>query len=303
MGAGHPHSATATGRYRGRLAAVLAITLSIVVVQVVGGILSGSLALLADAGHALSDAAGVGLALLAANFAARPATPERTFGYQRAEILAATVNAVLLVVVAAAVLFEAARRFADPPAVAGGPMLVVALIGLVANAASLLLLRRGAGESLNVRGAYLEVWGDLLGSLAVVAAALVVRTTGFHLADVIGSVVIGALIVPRTWILLRDAVDVLLEATPKGVDLTEVRVHMAAVPGVIDVHDLHAWTITSGVPVLSAHVVVDDDTLHGGGGPVLDRLSECLAGHFDVAHCTFQLEPAGHRAHEHPHHE
>ncbi len=303
MGAGHSHDARAAGRHRGRLTAVLAITLVVLVVQVAGGVLSGSLALLADAGHVLTDAAGVGLALLAANFAARPATPERTFGYQRAEVLAATANAVLLLVVAVNVLIEVGRRATGPPSVDAPTMLVVALLGLVGNAASLALLTRGAGHNLNVRGAYYEVLADLVGSVAVVVAALVIWATGFRLADVIASALIAVFILPRAWSLLRDALDVLLEATPKGVDLTEVRAHMSRVTGVIDVHDLHAWTITSGVPVLSAHVVVDDATLYGGGGRVLDRLGECLSGHFDVAHCTFQLEPAGHREHEHPHHE
>ncbi len=304
MGAGHAHPGTATGRHRGRLVAVLAITVAVLVVQVAGGVLSGSLALLADAGHLLTDAVGVGLALLAANFAARPATPERTFGYQRAEILAATANAVLLLVVAVNVLLEAARRAGAPPAVDAPAMLAVALIGLVGNAACLALLHRGASESLNVRGAYVEVLADLVGSVVVVVAAVVVGATGFRLADVLASVLIGVLILPRTWAMLRDALDVLLEATPKGVDLVEVRAHLTAVPGVVDVHDLHAWTITSGVPVLSAHVVVGNEALReGGGGPLLDRLSECLAGHFDVEHCTFQLEPAGHRAHEYAHHD
>jgi cobalt-zinc-cadmium efflux system protein len=309
MGAGHAHGHshvhhTATGRHRGRLLVVLGITLTVMVVQVVGGLVSGSLALLADAGHMLTDAAGVGLALLAASFAARPATPERTFGYQRAEILAAVANALLLFGVAMYVLVESVRRFTAPPEVASGLMLTVALAGLVANAVSLLLLHRGRTESLNVRGAYLEVLGDLLGSVAVIVAALVIAFTGFTRADTIASALIGLMILPRTWALLRDAVDVLLEATPKGVDLTHVRDHITGIPGVVDVHDLHAWTITSGVPVLSAHVVVDDAVLAEGcdGRAVLDRLCECLDSHFDVAHCTFQLETAGHRDHEAVHH-
>jgi cobalt-zinc-cadmium efflux system protein len=303
MGAGHPHShahGTATGRHRGRLLTVLAITLTVMVVQVVGGVASGSLALLADAGHMLTDAAGVGLALLAAWFATRPATPERTFGYQRAEILAAIVNALLLFGVAAYVLVEAVRRLADPAEVSSPTMLAVAVVGLAANVVSLLLLHRGQAESLNLRGAYLEVLGDLLGSVAVIVAALIIWATGFVQADAIVSVLIGLAILPRTWALLRDAVDVLLEATPKGVHLAHVRDHIVGIPGVVDVHDLHAWTITSGVPVLSAHVVVDDAMLADGcdGAAVLDRLCACLADHFDVEHCTFQLESAGHRAHE-----
>jgi len=216
---------------------------------------------------------------------------ERTFGYQRAEILAAVINALLLVGVAAYVLVEAVRRFTDPPEVETGLMLAVAAAGLVANAGSLLLLRGGQAESLNVRGAYLEVLGDLQGSVAVIVAALVIRITGFQQADAIASALIGLMILPRTWGLLREAADVLLEATPKGVDLTEVR-------------DLHAWTITSGVPVLSGHIVVSGTAFADGcGGKVLDELGRCLAGHFDVEHCTFQLEPAGHRAHEAAHHD
>jgi len=302
MGGGHSHG-TATGRHRTRLFAVLGVTLTVLVVEVIGGLVSGSLALLADAGHMLTDAAGVGLALLAAAFAARPATPERTFGYQRWEILAAVINALLLFGVAAYVLTEAVRRFTDPPGVSSGLMLAVAAVGLVANAGSLLLLRGGQSESLNVRGAYLEVLGDLLGSAAVIVAALVILLTGFTQADAIASALIGLMILPRTWALLNEAIDVLLEATPKSVDLAEVRDHIAEVPGVVDVHDLHAWTITSGVPVLSAHVVVAHAALEaGGGGRILDRLGECLTGHFDVEHCTFQLEPPGHRDHEPDHH-
>jgi cobalt-zinc-cadmium efflux system protein len=178
-------------------------------------------------------------------------------------------------------------------------MLAVAIVGLAANAISLLLLHKGQAESLNVRGAYLEVLGDLLGSVAVIVAALVIQLTGYARADAIASALIGLMILPRTWNLLRDAIDVLLEATPKGVNLAYVREHITDIPGVVEVHDLHAWTITSGVPVLSAHVVVDDTVLaDGGGGRVLDRLFECLAGHFDVEHCTFQIEPVSHRDHE-----
>ena len=304
MSAGHSHGAvSATGQHRSRLVVALCITLAIMVVEVVGGLVSGSLALLADAGHMLTDAAGVGLALLAATFAARPATPERTFGYHRLEILAAVVNALLLFGVAGFVLVEAVRRLAAPPEVSSGLMLVVAVVGLVANTASLLVLRGGQTESLNVRGAYLEVLGDLLGSAAVIVAAVVVALTGYARADAIASALIGLMILPRTWGLLREAVDVLLEATPRGVDLASVRGHLLSTPGVVDVHDLHAWTITSGMPVLSAHVVVERQILTGGGGgQVLDRLCECLSGHFDVEHCTFQLEEPAHREHEHAHH-
>ncbi|MGB9378177.1 MAG: cation diffusion facilitator family transporter [Mycobacteriales bacterium] len=288
--------------HRGRLVAVLSITLTVLVVEVIGGLLSGSLALLADAGHLLTDAAGVGFALFAAALSARPATPERTFGYHRAEILAAVANAVLLLGVAVFIVVEAFRRMADPAPVTPGLMLGFAVVGLLANGGSMLLLYRGQQESLNVRGAYLEVFGDLLGSAAVIVAAVVIMATGWTRADPIASVAIAALIVPRTWRLLREAVDILLEATPKGVDTSHIRDHITGAEGVHDVHDLHVWTITSGLLAMSAHVVVTDEALaDGGGGRVLDRLGECLGNHFEVEHCTFQLESTAHRAHEQPH--
>jgi cobalt-zinc-cadmium efflux system protein len=291
----HDHSLSPAAAHRGRLVAVFAITLAVLVVELVGAALSGSLALFADAGHVLADGAGIGLALLAIRFAARPATPQRTFGYYRLEILAAVVNAVLLFGVAGFVLVEAWRRLAEPPEVASGLMLAVAAVGLVANAVSLWLLRDGQQRSLNLRGAYLEVWGDLLGSVAVLAAAAVIAVTGFRAADPIASALIGVLILPRTWRLLREAVDVLLEAAPKEVDLDEVRRHLLETRGVTDVHDLHAWTITSGLPVLSVHVVLERDA---DAGRVLDGLGDCLAGHFDIEHSTFQLEHPEHRGHE-----
>jgi len=291
----HDHADSAAAAHRGRLTAVFAVTLAVLVVELVGAALSGSLALLADAGHVLADGAGVGLALLAIRFAARSATPQRTFGYYRLEILAAVVNAVLLFGVAGFVLVEAWRRLTEPPAVASGLMLAVAAVGLVANAVSLWLLRDGQKTSLNMRGAYLEVWGDLLGSVAVLVAAAVIALTGFQAADPIASALIGVLILPRTWRLLREAVDVLLEAAPKGVDLAEVRRHLVETPGVTDVHDLHAWTITSGLPVVSVHVVLERDA---DAGRVLDGLGACLAGHFDIEHSTFQLEQPEHRGHE-----
>ena len=298
-GHGHDHTGSAAAQHRGRLVAVLGLTAAVLVVEVIGSVLTGSLALLADAGHMATDVAGILLAVLAVTFAARPATPARTFGYYRLEILAAVVNAVLLFGVALVILVEAWRRWSEPPPVEGGPMLVFALVGLVANLAGLLLLRSGAAESLNVRGAYLEVLGDLMGSAAVIVAAVVIALTGWQRADVVASVLVAAMILPRTWSLLREAVDVLLEAAPRGVDLAQVREHILATPGVLDAHDLHAWTITSGMPVLSVHVVVADEALaDGGGGRVLDQLGGCLAEHFDVEHCTFQLEPAGHVDHE-----
>lgn len=303
-GHGHSHApATATGQHRRRLLLVVGITATVFVAQLIGGLVSGSLALLADAGHMLTDSTGLVIALIATTLAARPATPARTFGLQRVEVLAAMINGLLLVGIAVWVLQQAIARWNEPVEIASGLMLGVAVVGAAANAAGLLILRGGKDASLNLRGAYLEVLGDLLGSVAVIVAAIVITFTGWTRIDSIASIVIFALIVPRAWSLLRDVVDVLLEATPRGVDLDQVRRHISEIDGVIDVHDLHAWTITSGVPVLSAHVVVDADCLaEGRTGQVLDRLADCLEDHFDVDHCTFQLEPEGHRAHELPHH-
>jgi cobalt-zinc-cadmium efflux system protein len=305
MGPAHRHGTvshshgTVTGAHRGRLVGVLAFTVAVLVIEIVGAVWSGSLALLADAGHVAADAAGVTMALVAATLAGRAPTARRTFGWQRVEILAAMANAMLLIGLSLYIMVEGVRRLLSPPTVESTPMLIVALIGLVANTASLLLLHRAQSESLNLRGAYLEVLGDLFGSAAVVVAAVVIAVTGWVPVDAVASLVVGALILPRGWVLLRDAVDVLLEATPKGVDLDRVRRHICHVAGVLDVHDLHAWTITSGLPVLSAHVVVDEATIAGGHtGRVLDSLRLCLASHFDVEHSTFQIESAQHRDHE-----
>jgi cobalt-zinc-cadmium efflux system protein len=290
---------TATGRHRGRLRLAAGIILAILAIEIAGGIVTGSLALLADAGHMATDAAGIGLSLLAAHFAAKPATNERTFGYARAEILAATLNALLLFGVAAFILAESIRRLVSAPAVTPGPMIVFGVIALAGTGTAALLLGHGQAESLNVRGAFLEVVSDALGAAAVIAAGIIIVATGFTRADPIASLAIGTLILPRTWRLLRDAIDVLLEATPKGVDLDEVRRHLTALEGVADVHDLHAWTITSGIPVLSAHIVVEPAVISNGhSAHMLDLLQECLRGHFDVEHSTFQLEPGGHADHE-----
>lgn len=299
MGHDHAHGGTAAAAQRGRLTAVLAITMTVLLAEVVGGLLSHSLVLLADAGHMAADAAGIGLSLLAIVWAGRPATARRSFGYQRSEILAAVVNAVVLFSIGAYLLVEAARRLLHPGHPAPGLMAVFGVVAILGNGVSLLLLRRGQAESLNIRGAYLEVLSDLLGAVAVLVAAAVVAATGFERADPLASLAISVLIIPRTVRLLREAVDVLLEATPKGVDLDDVRKHILGTQGVESCHDLHAWTITSGVHVLSAHVVVADSLWADGSAPlVLDRLGECLTGHFDVEHSTFQLEPATHADHE-----
>ncbi|WRZ89213.1 cation diffusion facilitator family transporter [Streptomyces sp. NBC_01007] len=307
MGAGHDHghahgappAGTATAAYRGRLRVALAITLTIMVVEIFGGLLADSLALVADAAHMATDALGLGMALLAIHFAARPPSEKRTFGYARAEILAALANCLLLLVVGGYVLVEAIQRFVTPADTRGGLTIAFGLFGLVANTISLTLLMRGQKDSLNVRGAFLEVAADALGSVAVIVAAVVIMTTGWQAADPIASIAIALMIVPRTWKLLQETLDVLLEAAPKGVDMADVRAHILALDGVEDIHDLHAWTITSGMPVLSAHVVVSSDVLNAiGHEKVLHELQGCLGVHFDVEHCTFQLEPSGHAEHE-----
>lgn len=303
MGSQYGPELTATGAHRKRLIVVLVITCTVLIAEVIGGLISGSLALLADAGHMLTDSTGLILALIAASLATRAATARRTFGLQRAEVLAALGNALLLVGVAVWVLIKAVDRLRNPVEIDAGLMLAVAVVGVLANLAALLVLRPAQARSLNMRGAYLEVLGDLVGSLAVIAAAVLIVITGWTPFDAIASLLVVVVIIPRAWSLLREVVDVLLEATPHGVDLSEVREHIKRVRGVVDVHDLHAWTITSGVPVLSAHVIVDQACIREGrSGEVLDRLGECLGGHFDVSHCTFQLEPVGHQEHEAAHH-
>lgn len=286
-----PRVHSAGSAHRARLVVVFGLTLTILIVEVVGGLLSNSLALLADAGHVFTDVFGIGFALAAIWFAGRPATSERTFGFLRLEILAAVGNAVLLFGVAAFVLYEAWRRLFEAPEVASSLMLAVAVVGLAVNAVSLWLLRDAQGESLNMRGAYLEVLGDLAGSVAVIVAAAVIAITGWTVADALASAVIGLLIIPRTWSLLREALDVLLEATPKGINLDVVRAHILEAPGVAGVHDLHAWTITSGMNVVSAHVVMTEDAKTGD---ILDHLGMCLSDDFDVKHSTFQLETPEH---------
>jgi cobalt-zinc-cadmium efflux system protein len=275
-----------------RLLAVFGLSLGILAIEAVGGFASNSLALLADAGHVFTDVAGIGLALVAIWIGSRPASTERTYGYLRLEVLAAFANAVLLFGVAAFILFEAWRRLSEPPQVASGLMLGVALAGLLINGVSLWLLRDAQAKSLNMRTSYLEVLGDLAGSAAVIVAAVVIAATGWAGADALASVAIALLILPRTWALLRNVTDVLLEATPKGVNIDEVRAHILGAPGVADVHDLHAWTITSGMNVVSAHVVLESDA---DGAAALEFLCECLSGHFDIEHSTFQLESSDRR--------
>ncbi len=300
MGAGHDH-AHAAGRAvdRSRLRVVLLVTGVVAVVELVGAFLSGSLALLADAGHMLTDTAAIVLALSASYVATLPATPRRTFGYHRAEILAALINAVVLLGVCGYLAVAGVRRLLDPVDVAAGQMLAFAAVGLAANLVSLALLARRRSQSLNMRGAFLEVLGDAFGSVAAIAAGVVIATTGFTRADPIASLLIAVLILPRAWSLLRDCLQVLLESAPPGVDMEAVRRHLAGADGVTDVHDLHAWSITSGMPALSAHVTVTEEALATRGvGRILDELGECVATHFGIDHATFQVEPEAHREHE-----
>jgi len=301
----HAHGAAAN---RARLWVAIAIIGAFLVVQVIGGILSGSLALLADAGHMTSDLIGLVVALVAAMVAARPATDRQTYGYRRAEVLGALVNGVVLIVVAVSVAVSAIGRLVtgaegEAHEVLGVPMLIVAVLGLLANVAAMLVLRGGAKDSINLRGAYLEVLGDLIGSVLVIAAALVIVFTGFDAADPIASIVIAGLIIPRALSLLRDVMRVLFESAPADTDVAEIRDHLLGTQGVVAVHDVHVWQITSGSPVFSAHVEVEPEVFASGRtGELLDELGACLAAHFDVAHSTFQLEPAGRAEQEQPQH-
>lgn len=289
-GAPHRHghgSHRAAGASRTRLAVVLGLSAAFLGVEVVAGFLSGSLALLADAGHMLTDVAGLALALAAMKFAERPPSPRRTYGYQRVEILAAAANGVALLGVAGYVLYEAWQRFSAPRPVATGAVLAVASIGLVVNVAGAVLLHAGSRGSLNVRGAYNEVLADALSSLGVLAGALVMRATGWLRVDPLVAAVIALWVVPRTLALLREALQVLLEGAPRDVDLAALRASMEDVPGVRKVHDLHVWTLTSGVHALSAHAIVAGGVAHE---QVLVALRTRVTGEFPISHLTVQLE-------------
>ena len=299
----HDHAPTGIrGAGNRRLLAIsLALTATVMVVQIVGAVLSGSLALLADAAHMFTDAAALVIALIASTVAARPANDRRTFGYQRVEVFGALINGVILIVLSGWVAFEGISRLLSPgeTEVAGGLMLVVAIVGLVANGVAMWLLSSAQRRSINVRGAYLEVLGDLIGSAAVIVAAVVIVATGWYQADAIASLFIAAMIIPRAIGLLREVGSVLAESAPKGTHVREIREHILATPGVVDVHDVHVWQLTRGAPVFTAHVVVDDAALADGrAGGILSTLQTCLSEHFDVEHSTFQLEPAGHVEHE-----
>lgn len=307
MGAGHSHDhggagggvQTATGRHRRRLGIVLAIYLVIITAELVGALVTGSLALLAEAGHMAVDGSGIAIALVAAWLATRTPSARRTFGLMRAEIVAAVINCLLLFALGAYILYEAVERWQHPPEVAGLGVIAFAVVGVIGNGISLVLLTRGARESLNVRAAFLEVMSDAVGAAAIVVSGILIVTTGFYRADAIAAAAIGVIILPRAFGLLRQAMNIIMQGVPAGIDVQAIRRHVLDTDGVEDVHSLHVWAVTSGVPVLSAHIVVNDEVMLSGSGPrVLDALTECLHTHFTIQHCTFQLEPPGHRAHE-----
>jgi cobalt-zinc-cadmium efflux system protein len=298
-GAGsHSHGISSNADRRYLLTALL-LLLGFMLTEVVVAITSGSLVLLSDAGHMLSDVGAIGASLYAMRLAARPAAGAWTFGWKRAEILSAAGNGITLLVVSGLVAFEAIRRLIEPPAVEGGPVLIVALIGVGVNIVAAWILAKANRSSLNVEGAYQHILTDLYGLIGTVIAGIVILTTGFNRADSIASLVVVGLMLKASWELLRDSGRVLLEAAPNNIDLSEVRKHLLADAHVHDVHDLHVWTLTSNLPTLSAHIVIDDSCFTDGHAPqLLDSLQECLTGDFDVEHSTFQLEPASHAAHE-----
>ena len=301
----HDHALAGGTRQRGKLLVVFAITFTVMAAEIIGAFLTGSLALLADAGHMFTDSTGLLIALIAASLALKPPTLKRTWGYKRAEIIAAAFQAALLLVVGTFVIVEGIRRFFEPPEIAGPAMLWFGVIGLAGNAIGLIVLASGRNHNFNMKAAFLEVLNDALGSVAVITAAIIIAVTGWVQADAIVSLLIGVLIIPRTLKLLRDTVNVLMENAPAGLDLGEVREHILALPHVIDVHDLHASLVGSGTPVLSAHVTVEDGCMTDGhAATILADLQRCVAEHFDVSveHSTFQIEPAAHRDQESMHH-
>ena len=295
---GHEHGPSARSDRRYLLTALVLLA-AFMVAEVIVAVLSGSLALLSDAGHMLSDVGAIGGALWAIALAARPPSGKWTYGLKRAEILSAAGNGITLLVVSGIVAAEAITRLVHPPAVDGGPVIAVAVAGIAVNLAASWVLARANRSSLNVQGAFRHVLTDLYGFIGTVIAGIIIVTTGFTRADAIASLVVVALMVKAAWELLRDSGRVLLEAAPEGMNLEDLRAHLAGVPHVLGVHDLHAWTVTSGLPALSAHIVIEDDCFNDGHAPrLLDQLQACLTGHFDVEHSTFQLEAAAHAAHE-----
>ncbi len=295
----HSHSQVSADADRRYLITALALLVGFMIGEVVVAAFAGSLALLADAGHMLSDAGAIAGALWVMRLMTKPAVDAWTYGFQRAEILSAAVNGVVLLAVAAVVAVEAIQHLVNPPAVRGGLVLVVALVGMVVNVLATWSLSKANRQSLNVEGAFQHVLTDLYAFIGTAIAAVVILTTGFQRADAIASLLVAALMIRASWGLLRDSGRILLEGAPAGVALDEVRTHIGELPGVVTLHDLHVWTVRSGLPALSAHVVITDECFTNGAAPgLLDRVQDCLRGHFDVDHSTLQLEPASHLAHE-----
>ncbi|KTC40370.1 cation diffusion facilitator family transporter [Pseudomonas sp. ABAC61] len=298
MGAGHSHGQVRAGHER-KLWMALGLTGSFMIAEVIGAFVTGSLALLSDAAHMLTDTLALAISLVAIQVAKRPADRKRTFGYARFEILAAAFNALLLFVVAFYILFEAWQRLQAPAEIQSTGMLVIAVLGLIVNLISMALLASGSSESLNVKGAYLEVWSDMLGSLGVIIAALVLMYTGWGWVDSLVAAAIGLWVLPRTWTLLRESTNVLLQGVPEGIDIDQVEQGIRAVPGVGDVHDLHVWALTSGKNVLSAHLVVQ---LQGRDEQaILAEVTELVQERFEIAHVTLQVEQAGFHEQAHDH--
>ncbi len=299
-GHGHGVAADASPRY---LSVALVMIVGFMAVEVVVAVLAQSLVLLSDAGHMLTDAGAIAASLWAIRLAARPAAGAWTFGWKRAEILSAAVNGITLLVVSCVVTFEAVRRLIDPPRVQGAPVLMVALLGVVVNLVTAWTLAKANRSSLNVEGSFQHILTDLYGFIATVVAGAVIVLTGFSRADALASLVVVGLMLRAAWGLLRDSGRILLEAAPKGVDLGAIRAHLTEHNHVHDVHDLHVWTLTSELPAVSAHVVVDDGCFCDGHVPqLLDEMQACLVGHFDVEHSTFQFESQAHAEHEHETH-
>ncbi len=299
MSAGHTHAHAGPPADARRLSGALVVIVVFMVGEVTAAIVGGSLALLADAGHMLADAGALGMAWWVTHLAARPAGGSMTFGFKRAEILSAAGNGVTLLVVAVLVAVEAVARLLHPVAVDGALVAVVAAVGLVANGAATAILAGSSRRSLNLTGAISHLLTDVWAFAATLVAGIVIVTTGFRRADAIASLLVVAIMGKASWGLLRASGRILLEAAPDDLVLAEVREHILGIGEVAAVHDLHAWVVTSDLPAVSAHVVVSDECFRDGRAPaVLDRLQECLAGHFDVEHSTFQLEPAGHADHE-----
>ncbi|RIX44655.1 MAG: cation transporter [Rhodocyclales bacterium GT-UBC] len=294
MSKSHTHGIPSADNERA-LRFALALTGCFLIAEVIGGVLTGSLALISDAAHMLTDTAALAIALAAIRVARRPADRRRTYGYHRFEILAAAFNALLLFAVALYILVEAYQRLTSPPEIQSVGMLVIASIGLVVNLISIRLLREGQSDSLNVKGAYLEVWSDLLGSIGVIVGAVVIQLTGWSWVDPLVAVAIGLWVLPRTWILLKDSLNILLEGVPEGIDLGEVEQAMLAVPGVLGVHDLHLWALTTGKSSLTAHVVYDQ--IYSPEKDLMPALQTVLANRFKVVHTTLQceIEPCEHQ--------